>query len=84
MKGICDLTHCSESVLGIILPSMHQKTNVVDCGLFAVAFPVDILNEFAEVGKRFDVRKMRLYLLKCLEEDELILFPESDKHTKLS
>ena len=52
MKGICDLTHCSESVLGIILPSMHQQANGVDCGVLAVAFPVDILNEFAEVGKR--------------------------------
>ena len=30
MKGICDLTHCSESVLGIILPSMHQQANGVD------------------------------------------------------
>ena len=84
MKGICDLTHCSESVLGITLPSMHQQPNGVDCGVFAVAFPVDLLNEFAEVGKRFDVRKMRLYLLKYLEEDEFILFPGSNKHIKLS
>ena len=84
MKGICDLTHCSESVLGITLPSMHQQPNGVDCGVFAVAFPVGILIGSPEVGKRFEVKKMRSHLLKCLEEDEFILFPGSNKHTKLS
>ena len=84
MKGICDLAHCSEGVLGIILPSMHQQPNGVDCGVFAIAFPVGILIGFPEVGKRFDVKKMKSHLLKCLEEDEFILFPRSRKHTKLS
>ena len=84
MKQICDLAHCSESVLGIILPSVQQQANDVDCGVFAIAFAVAILNEFAEIGKRFDVGKMRLHLLKCLEEAEFTLFPRSPKHTKLS
>ena len=84
MKQICDLAHCSESVLGIILPSVQQQPNGVDCGVFAIAFAVDILNGFAEIGKRFDVGKMRSHLLKCLEEEEFTLFPRSHKHTKLS
>ena len=63
---------------------MQQQPNGVDCGVFAVAFAVDILNEFAEIGKRFDVEKMRLHLLKCFEEEEFTLFPRSHKHTKLS
>ena len=53
----CDLAHCSESVLEIVLPSVQQEPNGVDCGVFAIAFAVDILNRFAEIGKRFDVRK---------------------------
>ena len=53
-------------------------------GVFAIAFAVDILNGFSEIGKRFDVAKMRLCLLKCLEEEEFTLFPRSHKHTKLS
>ena len=84
MKQICDLAHCSESVLGIILPSVQQQPNGVDCGVFAIAFPVDIINGFDEIGKRFDVGKMRSHLLKCLEEEEFTLFPRSHKHTKLS
>ena len=79
MKQICDLAHCSESVLGIILPSVQQQPNCVDCGVFAIAFAVDILNGFAEIGKRFDVGKMRSHLLKCLEEEEFTLFPRSHK-----
>ena len=84
MKQICDLAHCSESVLGIILPSVQQQPNGVDCSVLAIAFAVDILNGFAETGKRFDVGKMRSHLLKCLEEEEFTLFPRSHKHTKLS
>ena len=84
MKQICDLAHCSESVLGIILPSVQQQPNGVDCSVLAIAFAVDILNGFAETGKRFDVEKMRSHLFKCLEEEDFTLFPRSHKHTKLS
>ena len=84
MKLICDLAHCSESVLKIIPPSVQQQPNGVDCGVFAIAFGVDILNRFAEIGIRFDVGNMRSHLLRCLEEEEFTLFPRSHRHTKLS
>ena len=47
------------------------------------AIAVNILNGFAKTEKRFDVREMR-YLLKCLEEEEFILFLRTHKHTTLS
>ena len=84
MKQICDLAHCSESLLGIILPSVLQQPNGVDCGVFAIAFAAYILNAFAKIRKRFDIGKMRSHLLKCLEEEEFTLFPRSHKDTKLS
>ena len=64
MKQICDLAHCSESVQGIILPSVQQQPSGVDCSVFGIAFAADVLHGFAEIGKRFDVRKMMLHLLK--------------------
>ena len=76
MKKICDLAHCRESVLGIILQSMQQQLNGVDCGVPANVFAV------TDIGKRFDVRKMRSHLLKCFEE-EFTLFLKSLKHIKL-
>ena len=76
MKKICDLAHCSESVLRIILLSMQQQLTGVDCGLFAKAFAV------TDIGKCFDVRKMRSHLLKCFEE-EFTLFLKSLKHINL-
>ena len=84
MKQICYLAHCSESVSGIILPSVQQQPNGVGCGAFAIAFAVDNLNGIAEIRKHFDVGKMRSRLLKCLEEEEFTLFPRSHKDTKLS
>ena len=81
MKKICNLPHCSKSVLGIILSSMQQQFIGVDYGVFAIAFAVNILNGFAETGKCFHVRKMRLHLLKCSEEEEFTLFLRIHKHT---
>ena len=43
MKQICDLAHCSKRALGIILPSVQQQPVSVDCGVFAIAFAVNIL-----------------------------------------
>ena len=43
MKKICDLAHCSESVLGIILQSMQQQLNGVDCGVSANVLRLQIL-----------------------------------------
>ena len=48
---------------------MQQQANGVNCSVFAIVFAVGNLHEFAETGKRFDVGKMRLNLLKCLEEE---------------
>ena len=84
MKQICDLVHWGESVFGNILPSLQQQPIGVDCGAFAIAFAVDILNGFAETRKYFDVGKMRPHLFKWFEEEEFALFLRSHKHTKLS
>ena len=73
-----------KAFFGIILSRVQQQLNGVDCGVFAIAFAADILNGFAEIGKRFDVGKMRSHLLKCLEGEEFTLFPRSHKHTNLS
>ena len=84
MKQICDLANCSESILGIILSSVQQQPNGVTCGVFLIAFVFDILNGFAEIGKFFNVGKLRSHLLNCLGEEEFTLFLRSHKHTKLS
>ena len=76
MKEICDLAHCSESVSGIILLSMQQQLNGVNCGVFAKAFAV------TDIGKCFDVRKMRSHHLKYFEE-EFTPFLKILKHIKL-
>ena len=83
VKQICDLSHCSEMVLGIILSRVQQQPIGVDLGVFAIALNVGILNGFEETAKGFDVGKMRLHL-KCLKEEGFTLFLRSHKHTKLS
>ena len=68
----------------IIPPSVQQQPSSIDCRVFAIAFAFDNLNGFAEIGKSFEVGKMKLHLLKSLEEVEFTLFLRSHKNIKLS
>ena len=47
---------------------MHQQSNGVNCSVFAMAFAVDILHGFVEMGKRFVVETMRSHLLNYFRE----------------
>ena len=72
---VCDLAHCSESVLGIILSSVQQQPIAVDCGVFAMVLVVDLLNRFAKTGC-FDVGSMRSHLLKMFGRRRIYIISE--------
>ena len=63
---------------------MQQQPDGVDCGVFPIAFAVDILNGSAEIGKRFDVGKWGWIFLDVWKKKNLHYFREVTKHTKLS
>eukprot|EP00058_Branchiostoma_floridae_P007950 XP_002593438.1 hypothetical protein BRAFLDRAFT_70783 [Branchiostoma floridae] len=62
-------------VLSVMLPEVQRYWNENDCGLFAIAWAMDIA-EGQDVSRVvYDERKMRGHLEKCFEKGKLTPFP---------
>ena len=53
----------------------HRQMGVNDCGVFAIAYAVALMNGNEPDGMVFDQSKMRKHLLRCLENQKLEPFP---------
>ncbi|XP_078692236.1 polycystin-1-like protein 2 isoform X2 [Branchiostoma floridae x Branchiostoma belcheri] len=68
------------NVLTIILPEVQRQENFVDCGLFTIAWAVDIA-EGQDVSRvLYDNRKMRSHLEMCFKQGRLTPFPRLTNH----
>ncbi|KAI8513190.1 hypothetical protein Bbelb_098290 [Branchiostoma belcheri] len=70
------------NVLTIILPEVQRQKNVFDCGLFAIAWAVDIAQGQDVSSIAYDDRKMRSHLKKCFEQGRLTPFPHLTSQRK--
>ena len=76
-RQICSILHSDKKELKIVALPVQQQSNVIACGVFALAFIHYFLSEKktpAEVN--IDTSKMRTHLLHCLVENELSQFPQ--------
>ncbi|XP_035694654.1 polycystic kidney disease protein 1-like 2 [Branchiostoma floridae] len=65
----------ARNVLTVISPDVQRQGNVFDCGLFAIAWAVDIA-EGQDVSRvAYDDRKMRSHLETCFKQGKLTPFP---------
>eukprot|EP00058_Branchiostoma_floridae_P016733 XP_002602221.1 hypothetical protein BRAFLDRAFT_76910 [Branchiostoma floridae] len=63
------------NVLTVLLPEVQHQWNAEDCGLFVIAWAVDIA-EGQDVSRlMYDDRKMRSHLEMCFKEEKLTPFP---------
>ncbi|XP_078597277.1 polycystin family receptor for egg jelly-like [Branchiostoma floridae x Branchiostoma japonicum] len=63
------------NVLTVIVPDVQRQENVFDCGLFAIAWAVDIA-EGQDVSRvLYDDRKLRSHLVMCFGQGKLTPFP---------
>eukprot|EP00058_Branchiostoma_floridae_P018043 XP_002603532.1 hypothetical protein BRAFLDRAFT_79068 [Branchiostoma floridae] len=73
----------ARNVLTVTLPDVQRQGNVFDCGLFAIAWAVDIA-EGQDVSKVvFDDRKMRSHLETCFKQGKLTQFPRQTSCRKV-
>jgi hypothetical protein len=63
--------------ISIERPDAQQQIGSSDCGLFTVAYAIDILlgNDVTRI--RYDQFKMRQHLVDCLEKEQMTPFPKS-------
>ena len=55
---------------------VQQQRNHYDCGLFAIAFAVDIAFGDSPCSSSYDASELRKHLLKCLQNKSMLQFPK--------
>jgi len=66
--------------IDITIPTVMKQNNNVDCGVNAIAFATQYcLNKQLEFEIIFDSSKMRSHLMHCFEQEEISLFPVTQK-----
>ena len=59
---------------------VQQQTNGTNCGLFAIAYAVDLAHKEDPTKIRYDERRMRSHLVECLTEGSLTPFPRWERY----
>ena len=57
---------------------VQQQTNGTNCGVFAIAYAVDLANNQDPKKIRYNESRMRQHLHDCLQAERLIPFPQED------
>ena len=57
---------------------VQQQTNGTNCGVFAIAYAVDLANDQDPTKIRYDEGKMREHLYDCLQVERLKPFPRKE------
>ncbi|XP_078572446.1 polycystin-1-like protein 2 isoform X2 [Branchiostoma floridae x Branchiostoma japonicum] len=73
----------ARNVLTVILPDVQRQKNVFDCGLFAIAWAVDIAQGQDVSRVVYNDRKMRSHLETCFKQGKLTPFPRQTSCRKV-
>jgi hypothetical protein len=57
------------------LAPTQQQTNTQECGLFAIAFAVDLVEGFNPCGIQYDESYMRDHFASCIKAEHILPFP---------
>ena len=83
-KQICALLHCPLKNIQVTILPVQQQAGGVDCGLFAIAFLQFILScKEIPMGVSFEQLSMRNHILKCLKNNRLEMFPQTEHSKKI-
>ena len=58
------------------IESVQKQSDAIMCGLFAIAFCVDLCLNIDPTNRHYDEKKMRDHLLKCLNRQSFEEFPQ--------
>ena len=75
---IAALLACSETTIKLKMMDVQIQTGGSDCGLFAIAFSIALINGEQPGRFFFNHNAMRSHLAKCLEDGRITMFPVSE------
>ena len=73
---ICKIYSIPKQTLKLRKPPAKQQNGAVDCGLFDVAYAVEVCYGYSLCVVSFDQRKMRTHLHQCLSKRMIVPFPK--------
>ena len=76
MTLFADLLRCTERDITVNYVQVQYQSGGSDCGLFALAFATSIYNGVDPANVIYQQDEMREHLIKCLEEEDVTLFPQ--------
>ena len=76
LRAICCIACCMDSALEVNCLQVQQQRNSIDCGVFAIAFAVDVCFGLPPNESCYDVIEMRNHLSTCLQLQELWPLPK--------
>ena len=69
------MLYCRIPEIKVLIKSVQQKTNYVNCGIFAIAFAASLAFGYRPEGVIYDSKIMRQHLLNCLRKMRMERFP---------
>lgn len=73
---IASILNTPQDNMSLIIKRFQKQSGAVDCGLFAIAAAISICFGKDPSTAKYDQKKMRKHLYKCIEGKEITPFPE--------
>ena len=81
---ISNMLFCQENPeIRVLVESVQQQRNSIDCGLFAVAFATSLVFGSNPCNVAYDQKLMRGHFLNCLKKKVMRPFPENVIRTRI-
>ena len=79
IEQICSILYTPNNAVHLHFMDVDKQTNHSDCGLYAIAYAIDLCRDEDVCFRKYDTVLMRQHLSKCLESRRISAFPSSDR-----
>ena len=80
VKQVASYWYRDKSTMSLLIRSVQQQKNGVDCGLFSIAFATTLALGGDRSAANYDAALLRAHLIKCFDNNLLVEFPVTEKH----
>ena len=79
VQQLCAILHSQSEAITIKVIDVQQQTGCSDCGLFALAFAADLVENKDPFTRSYFQSKLRGHLNKCFDAEKISTFPSRSR-----